>query len=38
LIIPNIMLRRGRTWNGGYKFIVRLGAAANKRREAARGF
>jgi len=31
LIVPNIMLRRGRKWNGGYNLIVRLGVTANKK-------
>jgi hypothetical protein len=31
LIIPSILLRRSQKWNGGYKLVVRLGAAANKK-------
>ena len=38
LIIPNIMLRRGRKWNGGYNLIVRLGVTANKKERSCPRF
>jgi len=38
MIIPNIMLRRGRQWNGGYKLVVRLGATANKKERSCPRF
>ena len=38
LIIPNIMLRRGRKSNGGYNLIVRLGVTANKKERSCPRF
>jgi hypothetical protein len=38
LIIPNIMLRRGRKWNGGYNLIVRLGVTANRKERSCSRF
>ena len=38
LIFPNIMLRRGRKWNGGYNLIVRLGVTANKKERSCPRF
>jgi hypothetical protein len=33
LIIPNIMLRRDRKWNGGLEFIVRIGRHGEQKGE-----